>query len=88
MENVEETLKIEEYSNPWYFIDLWSSNFWKKNKFWRKESSFFWKISMTALEKNSLREEHILLTLFTNTTGAYHEHTLYVQYTKKQAIKK
>ena len=29
---------------------------------------FFWKKSPKALEKNSLREEHILLTLFTNTT--------------------
>ena len=28
---------------------------------------FFWKMSMTALEKNFLRGEHILLTLFTNT---------------------
>jgi hypothetical protein len=33
MENVEETLRIEEHSSPWYYIELWSSNFWKKNKF-------------------------------------------------------
>ena len=33
MENFEETLKIEEYSLPWYCIDLWSSNSLKKNKF-------------------------------------------------------
>ena len=32
MENVEETLNIEEYSFPWYCIDLWSSNLWKKKK--------------------------------------------------------
>ena len=28
---------------------------------------FFWQICMTVLEKNSLRGEHIILTLFTNT---------------------
>ena len=31
--NLKETLKIEEYSSPWYCIDLGSSNLWKKNKF-------------------------------------------------------
>ena len=41
LENLEETLKIEEYSSPWYCIDLSSSNFWKKKKFWRRETSFF-----------------------------------------------
>ena len=64
---VEETLKIEEYSSPWYYIDSLSSNLWKKNKFLQKESSFFVKNSITALEKNTLRGEHILLTDFTNT---------------------
>ena len=69
MENDEETLKIKKYSSPWYCIDLWSSNLWKVNKFWQKETSFYEKISKTALEKNSLRREHILLTLFTNTNS-------------------
>ena len=32
MENVEEILKIEEYSSLWYCIDLWSSNLWKKER--------------------------------------------------------
>ena len=26
MENVEDTLEIEEYSSPWYCIDSWKSN--------------------------------------------------------------
>ena len=41
MENFEEPFKNEEYSFPLYCIDWLSSNFCKKNKFWKKESFFF-----------------------------------------------
>ena len=58
MENVEETLKIEEYSSPWYCIDLWSSNFWKKNKFWRKESFFLKNFYDSPREKFSKRRTY------------------------------
>ena len=66
MENVEETLKIEEYSFAWYCIDLWRSNLWKENRLWQKESIFL--KTTTALRKNSSWGEHNLLTRFTNAS--------------------
>ena len=57
MENVEETLKIEEYSSPWNCIDLWSSNSWKENNSDRK---IFFKFLYSPLEKFTKRRTYFL----------------------------
>ena len=66
IDNFEETFKIKEYSSPGYSIDLWSSNSWRKNKFW--QNFFFFLDFYDSPRETSIGWEHILLTLITNTT--------------------
>ena len=60
MENVEETLKIEDYSSPWYCIELWSSKLWIRINSDRKKVLFLKSFYDSPSKKFSKRRTYPL----------------------------